>query len=77
MKTKTVTVVSTALGILLVILAIYYWATPAGSLPSFFPGYAVGSSVVHIKHGIASFVLGLLFFALAWFKSGKKSMPTA
>jgi hypothetical protein len=58
------------LGIALVAIAAVYWAEPAGSLPSFFPGHAAGSSHHHVKHGIASFLVGLACFAFAWFNSG-------
>ncbi len=60
------------LGIIFVIIAIYYWITPAGSLATFIPGYETGVTTIHIKHGLASFILGLGLFAYAWFKGGKK-----
>lgn len=62
-------------GILLVVVAIVYFAEPAGSLPSFFPGHEAGSSHHHFKHGIAALVLALACFTFAWFQSGpeKKS----
>jgi hypothetical protein len=60
-------------GVLLVVLAILYFSTPAGSLPSYIPGYEAGSSRIHLKHGIGSLVLGLALFAFAWFRGGPKS----
>jgi len=60
------------LGVVFVILAVVYWTTPAGSLPVFFPGYAVGSAVVHFKHGLASLILGIACLILAWFGTAKK-----
>jgi hypothetical protein len=54
-------------------IAVVYWAEPAGSLPSFFPGYKKGSAHHHVKHGIAAFVVGLAALALAWFQSGSAS----
>jgi len=60
------------LGLIFIGLAIYYWITPAGLLPQYLPGFEVGSSHVHFKHGLASLLLGLALFAFAWFKSGKK-----
>ena len=30
------------LGVVFVGLAIYYWKTPSGSLPHYFPGYQMG-----------------------------------
>ena len=69
---KTISALSIIIGVLLILIAIIYWTTPAGSLPSYMPGFATGSSVIHFKHGIGSLILGLVFLALAWFKSGKK-----
>jgi hypothetical protein len=66
-------------GIALIVIAIVYWAEPAKSLPSFFPGHQAGSTHHHVKHGIASFCVGLAAFVFAWFKSGPKrtAAPTA
>ena len=66
-------------GIVLIAIAIVYWAEPAKSLPSFFPGHQAGSTHHHVKHGIASFLVGLAAFAFAWFRSGPKrgSTPAA
>jgi len=59
-------------GIGFVALAVLYWITPAGALPSFMPGYEAGSSAIHVKHGIASLLLGLAVLAYAWFQTGPK-----
>ena len=72
MSKKTLEISALIIGIIFVIIAIYYWITPAGSLISYFPGYEVGSTIIHFKHGLASFILALVFFAYAWFKGGKK-----
>jgi len=66
-------------GIVLIVIAIVYWAEPAKSLPGFFPGHTAGSGHHHVKHGIAAFVLGLACFVFAWFRTGPKrgaSAPT-
>jgi hypothetical protein len=68
---------SIVLGIILIIIAVVYWAEPAGSLPSFFPGHTAGSSHHHVKHGIAAFLLGIACFVFAWFKSGPKRTTAA
>ena len=60
------------LGVVLIVIAVVYWAEPAGSLPSFFPGHESGSSHHHVKHGIASVLVGLACFAFAWFNTGPK-----
>jgi len=65
------------LGILFLVLAVIYFAEPAHSLPSFFPGHvsATGSEPNHhhTKHGIAALVLALGCFAFAWFQTGPKA----
>lgn len=59
-------------GIVLIVVSIVYFAEPAGSLPSFFPGHQAGSSHHHFKHGIAAVLVGLACFVFAWFRSGPK-----
>ena len=61
------------LGIIFIALAAYYWLTPAGSLPTFVPGYEAGSATIHVKHGLGALIVGILLFIFAWFSSGKKS----
>jgi len=63
-------------GTVLIAIAIVYWAEPAKSLPSFFPGHQTGSGHHHVKHGIAAFLVGLACFAFAWFRSGPKRATT-
>jgi uncharacterized membrane protein HdeD (DUF308 family) len=60
-------------GLVLIILAVVYFAEPAKSLPSFLPGHQAGSSHHHVKHGIAALALGLAALAFAWFRTGPKS----
>ena len=60
------------LGIALIVLAIEYWAEPAGSLPSWIPGHEAGSGHHHIKHGIASFLVGVALLVFAWFQTGPR-----
>ena len=60
-------------GIVLVVIAAVYWAEPARSLPSFFPGHKAGSAHHHVKHGIAAFLLGLACLVFAWFQTGDKA----
>ena len=66
-----------AVGVILVIIGIVYFAEPAKSLPGFFPGHQAGSSHHHVKHGIAALLLGLGAFVLAWFQSGPRTRPEA
>jgi NADH:ubiquinone oxidoreductase subunit 5 (subunit L)/multisubunit Na+/H+ antiporter MnhA subunit len=69
------------LGVLLVVVAIVYFAEPAHSLPSFFPGHASAASSEanhhHTKHGIAALVVALACFAFAWFQTGPKGQRPA
>ena len=81
MNKKILAVLISIAGLVLLGLAIYYWLTPAGSLPHFFPGYQLNSTHVHVKHGIAAFILALGCGILAWFvsapeKSAKKEIDT-
>jgi uncharacterized membrane protein HdeD (DUF308 family) len=62
-------------GIVLIVIAVIYFAEPAGSLPSFFPGHDAGSSHHHTKHGLLALVLGLGCFIFAWFQSGPSRTP--
>jgi amino acid permease len=69
---KFQTVIGTLVGIMCLVLAIIYWTTPAGSLPTWLPGFAIGDGAVHVKHGVVAFIVALAAFAYAWFSSGKK-----
>ena len=57
-------------GLALIVVAVVYWAEPAGSLPSWLPGHEAGSGHHHVKHGIASFLVGLACLVYAWFQTG-------
>jgi hypothetical protein len=58
------------LGLVFVAIAIVYWTTGAGSLPSFFPGHESGSDHIHFKHGLAAAVVAAACFIFAWFQGG-------
>ncbi len=73
MSNRWLTWLAIVVGVLLIVVAIVYWAEPAKSLPSFFPGHAAGSSHHHAKHGIAAFLLGLACLAFAWFRTGPRT----
>lgn len=77
LNSRPVVIGAAILGIVLIVIAIVYWAEPAKSLPSFFPGHQAGSSHHHVKHGIAAFLLGLALLVFAWFQSGpRRAQPT-
>jgi hypothetical protein len=69
---RLLTVLAIAAGVVLIVVGIIYFAEPAKSLPSFFPGHAAGSGHHHVKHGLAAFLLGLASLVYAWFATGKK-----
>jgi Na+/H+ antiporter NhaD/arsenite permease-like protein len=64
------------LGVLMIVVAIIYFAQPQHSLPSFFPGHSSATDPEanhhHSKHGIAALVVALACFAFAWFQTGPK-----
>jgi hypothetical protein len=76
-KRRNLILPAVLLGIVFVVIAVLYLVEPAGSLPSFFPGYEAGSSHHHTKHGIAAFVVALAFFVFAWFQSGPSEKTPA
>ncbi len=61
------------LGLVSVALAAVYWLTPAGSLPAFFPGFAAGSSHIHVSHALGALIVGLVLLALAWFLRAREA----
>jgi Na+/H+ antiporter NhaD/arsenite permease-like protein len=66
-------------GVVLIVVAVVYFVTPAHSLPSFFPGHASATSAEanhhHTKHGLAALIVALACFVFAWFQTGPKSAP--
>src|SRR5205807_3708091 len=71
-RNSLIVAAAVVIGIALIVVAAIYWAEPARSLPSFFPGHEKGSSHHHVKHGIAAFLVGLACLAFAWFNTGPK-----
>jgi 1,4-dihydroxy-2-naphthoate octaprenyltransferase len=67
---RLLAILAIVLGLVLIAIAIVYWAEPASSLPSFFPGHQAGSGHHHTKHGIAAFLVGLACLVFAWFNTG-------
>ena len=61
-------------GILLIILALIYVTTKAGSLPSFIPGHLHHSSGHHPLRAGVALIVGLVLLGGAWWLgfSGKK-----
>jgi amino acid permease len=63
------------IGILLIILALIYVVTAAGSLPSFIPGHINGSSGHHPLRAGVALIVGLVLLGGAWWLSfgGRKA----
>ncbi len=76
-RSRLLTAAAVVVGIALVVVAAIYWAEPARSLPSFFPGHDAGSAHHHVKHGVAAFLVGLAVLAFAWFQSGPRTKNPA
>jgi len=76
-KRRVWMVVLIIIGVALVALAVYYWVTPAGSLPGFFPGHLAGSAHKHVKHGVVALLVGAVCLLGAWMLSGKPSEPVS
>jgi hypothetical protein len=69
-KNRALILPAVVIGIALIAVAAIYWAEPARSLPSFFPGHKASSGHHHVKHGIAAFLVGLAVLAFGWFQTG-------
>ena len=65
--------VAVILGLAFAAIAVVYWTMPAGSLPSFVPGYEAGATLVHVKHGIAAAAAAVLCFAFGWYAGGSRA----
>jgi hypothetical protein len=54
------------LAIICVIAAVTYFILPAGSLPTFMPGYEAGSAHMHMKHAAIAVVAAIVLFLIGW-----------
>jgi hypothetical protein len=59
------------LAIICAIAAVMYYVIPAGSLPTFMPGYEEGSTHIHHLHAYAALVAAVVLFGVGWF-SGRR-----
>ena len=72
-RQRALVILGIVAGIAFIAIAIMYWTVPPKSLPlPNFLGHESGVSAVHVKHGVASFLVGLACFAFSWFQSGPK-----
>jgi len=60
------------LAILCLIAAVMYFAMPAGSLPTFMPGYMAGSDHIHIKRAAIAAVIAVVLFLIGWFAGSSR-----
>ena len=60
-------IIAYLLAIICIIAAVMYFVMPAGSLPTFMPGYEAGSAHMHMKHAIIALVAGVVLFVIGWF----------
>jgi hypothetical protein len=74
MKNKGLVFLGIILGIVFFVIGFVYTTHSAGSLPGYFPGFEAASSHKHVKHAIASFVVGAACFIVAWFQSAPKKI---
>jgi hypothetical protein len=44
-----------------------YFVMPAGSLPTFMPGYEAGSAHLHHRHAAIAAVAAIILFGIGWF----------
>ena len=80
-NSRAVVLLAVLVGVLLLVVAGIYFAEPAHSLPSFFPGHVGANSSEyghhHVKHGIAALVVALGAFVFAWFATGPRERTSA
>jgi hypothetical protein len=67
----TMKMIAYLLAVVCVIAAVMYYTMPAGSLPTFMPGYAEGSTHIHHLHAYAALVAALVLGGIGWF-SGRR-----
>jgi hypothetical protein len=75
-KQRNLIVPAVLAALLLIGLAVLYFADSASSLPSFVPGHQAGSAHHHVKHGIAALLLGIASLVFAWFQTGPTRSAT-
>jgi hypothetical protein len=68
--TKPVPWIIGIIGVVFIGIALVYWLTPAGGLPSFLPGFDAGSDHFHLTHALGSLIIALFLFGIAiiWFQ---------
>jgi hypothetical protein len=52
------------LAIVCAVVAVTYFVTPGGSLPTFMPGYNAGSTHIHTMHAVAAVTAAIIFLLI-------------
>jgi hypothetical protein len=64
---RSMKLILTLLGVVLLVVAAVYFLLPADQLPGFFPGHEAGVTRMHYKHGVVAGVAGVVLLAAgAW-----------
>jgi hypothetical protein len=66
-RIRPLTILFLVAAVVLTAAGIYYFVTPAHSLPVFVPGHEAHGTNHHIKHGIAMIGLAIIALVAAWF----------
>jgi membrane protein DedA with SNARE-associated domain len=74
---QLIVVILVIIGLLALAAGIYYFATPSGKLPTWFPGYLAGSTHHHLKRAIAGIIVAVLCAIGVWFLTGRRSEVAA
>ncbi|MGH8861106.1 MAG: hypothetical protein ACRDVG_07700 [Jatrophihabitantaceae bacterium] len=67
-----VTALLGVLALVLIVVAVLYFAEAADKLPSFFPGHTAHGQKARTKHGIAAAVVAVIVIIAAWFSGSRK-----
>ena len=59
-------IILSLVGVLLLIVAGFYFVFPADQLPGFLPGHEPGNAHVHVKHGIVAGAAGIVLLIAGW-----------
>jgi hypothetical protein len=60
------------LAIICLLAAVIYFVMPAGSLPTFMPGYEAGSAHIHTRHGIIAIIAAVVLFLVGWLAASRR-----
>lgn len=52
------------LAIVCFVVAVMYYVRPGGALPTFMPGYNLGSTHIHTMHAVAAATAAIIFFLI-------------